>query len=168
MTGVQTCALPIYLVYNHGGTGWENIPAENITIPGGAVKIRLYLLSNGSSKHGFNNVSMVQTASAPPQVNNLIVNGNFDNGLQGWSGGTLKADSNNKYAQNGYNWSFFQDVTVIPGATYVVDAQTKRGTGNAPGRMVLMFIDNKGDRTVARDITHEYKGSGWEIGRAHV
>lgn len=150
------------LVYNHGGTGWENIPAENITIPGGAVKIRLYLLSNGSSKHGFNNVSMVQTASAPPQVNNLIVNGNFDNGLQGWSGGTLKADSNNKYAQNGYNWSFFQDVTVIPGATYVVDAQTKRGTGNAPGRMVLMFIDNKGDRTVARDITHEYKGSGWE------
>lgn len=146
----------------HTGAGWENVPAVEAAVPAGTVTVRLYLLSDGNSIHDFDNVSMVKTAAAPPAVKNAIVNGDFTNGLAGWNGGTLKNSGTNKFAANGYNWSFFQDVKVKPGEKYLFKARAQRGTGSAPARVVLMFIDGSGNRTVVGDVALQFPGAGWE------
>lgn len=148
--------------YTHTGAGWENYPAVEATIPDGTVAMRVYILSNGSSVHYFDNVSLVKTAAAPPKPQNAVENGDFQNGLAGWNGGMLNTSGTNKFAANGYNWSFFQDVKVKPGENYIFKAQARRGTGSAPARAVLMFIDGAGNRTVYRDVALRFSGTGWE------
>jgi len=47
------------ILYKHKGTGWEQIPAQTVAVPAGAVKIQIKLLVNGGSgTHDFDDLSM--------------------------------------------------------------------------------------------------------------
>jgi len=163
--------------YTHKGTGWESIPAAEFTVPAGAVKVRIYLLTNGGTgTHHFDNISIKERASSPP-VNNppatpvpaeLVKNGGFDNGRTGWdvgNSGVISTETNgNKYVSNGYNWSFGQDLTLTPGKRYVVNAQTRKGNATTEARIVVAGIDSQGKLITqgALDIRHKHRGAGWE------
>lgn len=45
--------------HNHHGTGWESFKSAEFTVPAGAVKTRIYLLTNGGAgNHHFDNISV--------------------------------------------------------------------------------------------------------------
>ncbi|MDR9786125.1 MAG: Ig-like domain-containing protein [Peptococcaceae bacterium MAG4] len=96
------------------------------------------------------------------QSANLVINGDFSRDKQGWSaGGSIATEGNgNKYAVNDYNWQLYQDLRLQPG-DYSLQAQVKKGTGSE-ARICVFYIDDKGNRTLNKDIRYTIKGAGWE------
>jgi len=94
-----------------------------------------------------------------------MVNGDFSKGSAGWSGSDVlvKSESNgNQYASAVYGWAFYQDLSLEPG-DYKLTADTRKGTSTTEeARMVIMFIDAAGKRTVAYANTYRHQGTGWE------
>ncbi len=153
--------------YKINGSGWEDVPEIKFSVPAAAAATRIYLLSPDPNTVGFDSISLEQTGSAPGsgQPSNLLNNGDFSQGKQGWSaGGTLKTEANgNKYVSNSYNWQLYQDLVLTPGQEYKLGAVTRRGTAKAEdARMAVAFINAAGDRTVAYDFRYRHKGTGWE------
>jgi hypothetical protein len=156
------------ITYTIKGAGWETIPVTTFSVPASAATTRIYLLSPSASQNaGFDNISLTQSGSPPvtEQPASLITNGNFSLDRQGWSaGGTIKTESNgNKYVSNSYNWQLYQDLKLVAGKQYRINAQTRKGTaGVTDCRLAVAFIDASGNRTVPYDFRYLHKGTGWE------
>lgn len=166
--GKRTVAYAIN--YKHKGTGWEAIPERVINVPQSAVTTRIYLQVNGGSgAHGFDDISLISNATVPlpvpePSEPSVMINGNFTDGTTGWSGKavTVASEGNgNKYGSAIYGWDFYQDLNLTPGE-YKLNGKTKKGTATTDARIVVMYIDAAGKRTVAHALTHKHAGSGWE------
>jgi hypothetical protein len=101
----------------------------------------------------------------PETENNLIVNGNFSAGLQGWANETSTAVINteangNKYVSNNYSWGFYQKLNLQPG-TYKLNMKAKKGTANKSARVVVQFFKQDGSYTVPYAFKFNSTG-GWE------
>ncbi|MGI6685257.1 MAG: Ig-like domain-containing protein [Bacillota bacterium] len=158
------------ITHKHKGTGWEAMPEQTITVPASAATTRIYLMVNGGSgAHGFDDISLTSNMTVPtptpePTVPSVMVNGSFTDGTSGWSGKSVsvKSEANgNKYGSAIYGWDFYQDLKLTPGA-YKLNVRTKKGTSKTESRIVVMYIDAAGKRTVAHDIKHKHSGTGWE------
>jgi hypothetical protein len=92
-----------------------------------------------------------------------MVNGDFTGGTTGWSGKdvSVKMKQRNKYGSAIYGWDFYQNLKLAPG-TYKLNGKTKKGTSATEARIVVMYIDGAGKRTVAHDILKKHAGTGWE------
>lgn len=56
--------------HKHNGAGWESMPATEFTVPGGAVKTRVFLLINGGKgNHHFDNISIKEVQGNNPSAN---------------------------------------------------------------------------------------------------
>lgn len=152
--------------YTVSGSGWETITEQTFEVPATAAATRFYLLSADNRTVGFDNISVKKDSSSEPVPSaNLLTNGDFSQKILGWSaGGAIRTETNgNIYATNSYNWQFYQDLTLTPGKSYKLSAQSIRGTaGAADARVVVAFIDAAGNRTVAYDFKYQHKGTGWE------
>jgi len=150
-------------VYKHKGTGWEAMPEQTVTVPA-SVTTRIYLLTNGGSgTHGFDDITFKSNV-VEPTVPSLMANGNFTGGTAGWSGSnvSVKSETNgNKYGSAIYGWNFYQNLNLTSGQ-YKLNAKTKKGTSATEARIVVMYIDAAGKRTVANAITYKHSGTGWE------
>lgn len=95
---------------------------------------------------------------------NYILNGDFTSGKTSWigSGVLVKTESNgNAYGAAAYGWNFYQEIKLAPGQ-YRLSALAKKGTAASEARIVVMFIDSAGNRTVNSDILYKPVGTGWE------
>ena len=160
------------IVYKHKGTGWEQIPSRTVPAPAGAAKIQIKLLVNGGSgTHDFDDVSMMPVNNSPPPVDEpspageLVKNGSFSQGQAEWVGNdvVVKTETNgNKYGSAKYGWSFYQYVTVQPGAKYVLTARSRKGNAASDARIAYFFYDAAGKQLSSGDIVYKHKGTGWE------
>lgn len=148
--------------YAHKGTGWEDMPEKVITVPSSAATTRIYLLTNSNSGyHDYDDISLKEN---PKKIVSLMVNGDFTQGTPGWSGSDVSVQSEengNRFASAVYGWAFFQELSVGPGK-YKLTAGTKKGTSATEARIVVMFIDASGKRTVAHENIYKHRGAGWE------
>jgi len=102
----------------------------------------------------------------PGQTDNLITNGDFSSGLQGWANETstavINTESNgNKYVSNNCSWGFYQKLNLQPG-DYKLNMKAKKGTANMSARVVVQFFKQDGTYTVPYAFKFNNNGSGWE------
>lgn len=160
---------PVDIRYTHRGAGWESVGATEFTVPPGAVKTRIYLLvESGAGTHDFDNISVKEVQPATPPVTELVQNGNFNSDRTGWDvgkGGVIGVEANgNKYISNGYNWGLAQDLVLEAGKSYLITADTRKGTAGTAARIVIMGVDASGKLITADpvDIKYTHRGAGWE------
>ncbi len=98
-------------------------------------------------------------------VGNLIKNGDFSQGVQGWvnlnNSAKINSTNGNYYLTNTYNWDFYQNLTLSPGI-YKLTARTKKGTSAKGARIVIQFRFSNGTKTVPYDSGYKNTGTGWE------
>jgi hypothetical protein len=152
---VEKAAGPQKIVWNGKSNG--------STVPAGEYNIEITAsdVAGNQSAPAKQNITVL-APTPPPATGELLTNGDFSKGRTGWSaGGTQVSESNgNSYMTNVYNWQLYQDLSLKPGS-YKVSASVKKGTGSE-ARLVVFFIDSKGNRTLGRDIRYTVKGSNWE------
>lgn len=130
-------------------------------------------LSSGGSQNGSTSPggsdpggdSPGQEPPAAPGAAELLQNGDFSRGSQGWKGTAVKTNSEsngNKYGVNQYNWNFYQDFAVSPGAKLVFNGRTRNGGNPNDARVVIGFFNPKGTLKAVADIKYTHTGSGWE------
>ncbi|NLI13378.1 MAG: hypothetical protein GX425_12280 [Peptococcaceae bacterium] len=103
---------------------------------------------------------------SPEPAGNLIVNGDFSAGGTGWvslnNSAKINTETNgNKYLTNGYNWDFYQELSLKPG-TYKLNMRTKKGTANLGVRIPVQFFQQDGKYTVPYAFKYSNKGGDWE------
>jgi LysM repeat protein len=78
----------------------------------------------------------------------LLINGDFNLGLYGWTGyaSLIKEENGNKFIRNGYNWEVFQPLEVVPEQNYVITAKTRTVNSSAPSRIKIIFYNDEGQR----------------------
>lgn len=94
-----------------------------------------------------------------------LLNGDFSLKKVGWrgSGGELREDSSgNKYVVNDYNWGLYQIVTVQPGSSLILSADTMKGTSETAARLVVLFKTNRGEQLPGYSINYWHQSSNWE------
>jgi len=95
-----------------------------------------------------------------------LINNDFSLKKVGWTGslGEIRKDSSgNRYAVNDYNWGLYQIVSIIPGSSYSISADTKKGTSKTAARLVVVFYNNREDTMpVCYNINYWHKGDEWE------
>jgi len=96
---------------------------------------------------------------------NLIVNGDFSQGIKGWvnlnNSAKVNSTNGNYYLTNKYNWDFYQNLNLSPG-TYKLTARTKKGTSAKGARIVIQFRFSNGTKTAPYDFGYKNAGTGWE------
>lgn len=146
----------------NGTVNGSTVPASGYTVKVEAVDAA----GNRSNPASVTFTVIKYTPPTPPTPpasgGDLILNGSYSQNKTSWAaGGALVTESNgNRYVTNNYNWQLYQDIALKPG-NYSITASAKKGSG-AGARMVVMYIDGKGNRTTGKDITYTVKGAGWE------
>jgi LysM repeat protein len=99
------------------------------------------------------------------KLRSKLINGDFSLNKLGWRGnsGEVRSDDNgNKYIINGYNWKLHQIISVKPGNSYTLAADTKKGSSNTAARLVVLFIKHNGEKIPGHTINYWHQGNGWE------
>jgi len=99
-------------------------------------------------------------------VGNLIVNGDFSAGLQGWvnknNSAQIRLDSTgNPALTNTFNYDFFQEIILQPG-NYKLNARTHAGTSQKGAMILVVFYQQDGSHTTDYVFRHQYAGKTWE------
>jgi len=105
------------------------------------------------------------TIPTPPEEKELIVNGGFEQGIEGWTvgGGWIKTEDNgNKYLAVGHNWQVYQILNLEPNAFYDFQASTRKGIGNEEVRFKLIFFDVHAQRLGYYNMLYGHLGKDWE------
>lgn len=105
-------------------------------------------------------------AQAPAPAGNLIENGDFSAGLQGWlnknnSAKISRDSSGNPALTNTFNYDFFQEINLQPG-NYKLNARTYAGTSQKAAMIVIMFYHRDGSHTTDYVFKHQHTGKGWQ------
>lgn len=129
----------------------------------------LYLLytnlNNQQTAPANKNVDRVESSSISITKENMIKNGDFEQGGLGWNNiyALREEKDGNHYIINNNNWLIKQDINLLSGAGYNVQASTKKGTAEGPARISLIFFDTKNQKLPEYyDIQHMHQGNDWE------
>lgn len=94
-----------------------------------------------------------------------LINYDFSMKKIGWlgNGGEIRtADDGNRYAANGYNWGLYQAVSVAPGGSYTLAADTMKGTAETAARLSVVFLTRDGAKVPGYTINYWHTGEQWE------
>lgn len=95
-----------------------------------------------------------------------LINGDFSMHKFGWMGtlGEVYRDGDNKFIKNGYNWGLYQNLSVEPGGSYSISADTQKGTAESAARLAAVFYNsNNPDQPVCYYINYWHRTANkWE------
>ncbi|MFA5384987.1 MAG: Ig-like domain-containing protein [Eubacteriales bacterium] len=124
-----------------------------------------YLRAIAKDDAGNTTVSTPVACDIKHASGNLIVNGDFSQGIKGWvnlnNSAKVNSTNGNYYLTNKYNWDFYQNLNLAPG-TYKLTARTKKGTSTKGTRIVIQFRFSNGTKTAPYDSGYKNAGTGWE------
>jgi len=152
-------------------TAYKKLSAMSYGGPTGLLAVAM--LNKANSQPGYRTGGGTQTPPpvtpppvvSPPPAGELVVNGDFSQGLTGWSGPdvVVKTDSDgNKYGSAKYGWNFYQYVPVTPGAQYALNARSRKGDATTEARIAYFFYDASGKQLSTGNVLYKHKGAGWE------
>lgn len=99
------------------------------------------------------------------KVTELIVNGDFSQGVNGWVPSTyqLKTEANgNKYVSLPRS-AFYQELKLAPGAQFKLNARTRKGAASGTARFEVDYYDASGKfLSTGSNVFYKHTGSGWE------
>jgi hypothetical protein len=144
-------------------TSWTTATVEAVAPPG-AVKALVYVWKNaGSGGAEVDNYSLQAigvTQAGPEFLDNKVVNGGIESGLQGWQnwGNTLASSADvptgAQAAQVGPGAGGFGQLVggIVGGASYRVSALAKVSNPSEPGYLGVAFIDGAGHWLLVQNV----------------
>ncbi|TYO96451.1 Ig-like domain-containing protein [Desulfallas thermosapovorans] len=102
----------------------------------------------------------------PAPAGNLIQNGDFSAGLQGWSNKNNSAkisrdSAGNPALTNTSNYDFFQEISLKPG-NYKLNARTHAGNSKKAAMIVVVYYYRDGSHSTEYAFKHQHAGRTWE------
>jgi hypothetical protein len=143
-------------VMSFNNTSYATLASAEFQAPAGAVRALVYVWKNSGGGYAY--VDNFEFGRVGATATNYVVNGGFENQLASWRafGGTVVTDaaSGTYAAAASANGGMSQDVSLVPGRTYRLSAQTKlSGTVRSdplagPSGVLVFMYDAWGDEVV--------------------